>query len=209
MFISALKYIFHSLLCLVGLHRIAFLLFVFCFFLFFFYRHCLLMQEYRQSVNFLIKFPNIVAVVENRAETEKCSLPLVEVAVPNLRGTSNFWEFSSRQGTWLVLHTYVLYAVVTEIRAIPCYLLSLVISSPGYLCEYWPKEVTLECLMGRPMQQSLSSFLGSPSNAIDDVSVDNGSVSWDCCPNGCSLVFITLWVLPQNRGGEAIFCFKG
>lgn len=59
------------------------------------------------------------------------------------------------------------------------------------------------------MQQNLSSFLGSASNATDDVSVDNSSVSQDCCPNGCSLVFIMLWVLPQNREGETIFWFKG
>ena len=70
--------------------------------------------------------------------------------------------------------------------------------------------------MGRPTQQSLSSFLGSPLNAIDDngsvsddkCSVDDGSVSRDFCPNGCSLVFVTLWVFPQNREAEAIFWFK-
>lgn len=54
------------------------------------------------------------------------------------------------------------------------------------------------------------AFLGSALNAIERViPVDNGSVSQDCCLNDCSLEFITVWVLAQNRKDEAVFWFKG
>ena len=87
------------------------------------------------KVQAVSKFPYAVVVVESRAETEKCPLPLVEVAVPDLCGTGSFCMFSSRQGSSLVLHTCALCVAVTEIRAIPCYLLFLVIFSPGYLFD--------------------------------------------------------------------------
>lgn len=65
---SALKYIFHSLLCLVGLQRIAFL---FCFVLL----QAVCANARVQSVS---TFCELVAAVESRAETEKGPLPLGE-----------------------------------------------------------------------------------------------------------------------------------
>lgn len=60
------------------------------------------------------------------------------------------------------------------------------------------------------MQQSLSSFSGLSSNAFGHVSVDNGFVSWNYCPNGCSLVPLSHYgSCLKIGGGEAIFCLKG
>lgn len=84
---SALKYIFHSLLCLVGLQRIVW---------FFFLLQALCANTRVQSVS---KFPELVAVAESRAENEKSPLPWVKVTVPNLCGAGNFCVFSSWQGS--------------------------------------------------------------------------------------------------------------
>lgn len=189
MFISALEDISHSLLCVVGLHKMAGFFLIggwlvgWLFFCLFF---CVM------SKSTVWKHSSIAAVVE-RAETGSCLLLLIEVAAFICAA----WEVCacSPQDTEAGLLCLCMSCVPlwqkSEI-SLPC-------SSWQYLdLDTGEKKVSVSYSPGKSQVAKHLLFC----RAINAVCIGNGSVSHNCCPSGSSWAIARLWVFPWDVEGE-------
>lgn len=186
MFISALEDISHSLLCVVGLHKMAgfflvggrlvvFLLVSLCY-----------EQEYS-----LKAFQYSCSSWKGR----DWELPLTIdwSCCLHLCGMRSLCMFPSGHRSWLALPVYVLCAFVTEIRNFPS-MLFLAISRS----RHREKKVSVSYSPGKSQVAKHLLFC----RAIIAVCIGNGSVSHNCCPSGSSWAIARLWVFPWDVEGE-------